>query len=110
MGVTKTEVYTEAHNRMAGLFKALGHPARLAILQHLLSDRCCMCCDFATEIGLAQPTVSRHLKVLKEAGLIHGKVEGNTMKYWVDTERLRSVRAMIGELIPTIPAKDSVDL
>jgi len=67
MGVTKTEHFTEEQNEVAKLMKALAHPARIAIVEHLLSVDTCICNDIVDEIKLAQPTVSQHLKELKNA-------------------------------------------
>ena len=75
MGITKKELFTAHDNRIASYFKALGHPARIAILNHLITlDGCCN--DLVEETGLAQATVSQHLKALKELDIIQGSVEG----------------------------------
>ncbi len=95
MGITKTEVYTDEQNRLAGLCKVLGHPARIAILEKLLTTDCCSCRDFTAEIDLAQPTVSRHLRQLKDAGLIAGTIEGTSVSYCIDRQRWSEVRAAI---------------
>jgi DNA-binding transcriptional ArsR family regulator len=65
MGVTKTEIFTEQQNRIANLAKAFAHPARVAILQLLISRKACVCGDLVDELELAQATVSQHLKELK---------------------------------------------
>ena len=69
MGVSKTEHFTEEHNTIASLAKAIGHPARVAIITYLLKVDTCICGDIVNELPLAQPTVSQHLKELKNAGL-----------------------------------------
>lgn len=76
--------YTDSQQEMAILFKALGHPARVAIIEHLLKTNACIVGDIVEELPLAQPTVSQHLKELKNAGLIKGSIEGNTICYCVD--------------------------
>ncbi len=81
MGITKTEHFTDEQNELATLAKAIGHPARIAIIQHLIKVNSCMCGDIVSELPLAQPTVSQHLKELKNAGLIKGNFEGNTICY-----------------------------
>ncbi|MAY22217.1 MAG: transcriptional regulator [Flavobacteriaceae bacterium] len=86
MGVTKTEIFSEAQNHIALLAKAFAHPARVAILQHLFKLDTCVCGDLVEEIGLAQPTISQHLKELKQIGLIKGNVEGTSICYCIDTE------------------------
>lgn len=81
MGITKTEHFTEEQNELAILAKAIGHPARIAIIQHLIKVNSCICGDIVNELPLAQPTVSQHLKELKNAGLIKGNFEGNAICY-----------------------------
>ena len=95
MGVTKTQAYTEEQLHLATLHKALGHPARIAILQHLLRLDCCICQDLTEVIDLSQPTLSRHLKVLRDAGLITGSAEGNSMSYCIAPERWRAAQGWI---------------
>lgn len=65
MGVTKTEIFTEQQNHLASILKALAHPARIAILQHIIKQNACICNDLVEELGLAQATISQHLKELK---------------------------------------------
>jgi ArsR family transcriptional regulator, arsenate/arsenite/antimonite-responsive transcriptional repressor len=84
MGATKTENFTERQNELAILAKALGHPARIAIIDYLLKVNTCICGDIVNELPLAQPTISQHLKELKNANLIKGNVEGNTICYCVN--------------------------
>lgn len=84
MGTTKAEIFTEDQNRLATLFKALGHPARIAILQHIISQHACICTDLVDELGLAQATISQHLKELKRIGIIQGTVEGKSICYCID--------------------------
>ncbi|MEM9929309.1 MAG: metalloregulator ArsR/SmtB family transcription factor [Bacteroidota bacterium] len=98
MGLTKTDVYTDEQNRIAELCKAIGHPARVAILQKLLSVDCCICRDFSDEIDLAQPTISRHLQALKAVGLIAGTIEGTSLSYCINPERWREVQGFINGL------------
>ena len=88
MGVTKTEHYTESQNQLALLFKALAHPARLAIIDYLLSVDRCICGDIVNELPLAQPTISQHLKELKQAGLIKGSIEGKAICYCVNPDAI----------------------
>ena len=88
MGATKTEHFTDKQNELATLAKALGHPARIAILDYLLKVDTCICGDIVNELPLAQPTISQHLKELKNAGLIKGSVEGNAICYCIDEKVL----------------------
>lgn len=84
MGLTKTEGYTEVQNKLALRLKALAHPARIAIVEHILSVNSCICGDIVDKLPLSQPTVSQHLKELKAAGIIKGTVEGNSICYCID--------------------------
>jgi len=84
MGATKTEHYTDQQNQLATIAKALGHPARIAIIEYLMNVNQCICGDIVNELPLAQPTVSQHLKELKNAGIIKGNIEGNSICYCID--------------------------
>lgn len=86
MGLTKTEKFTEEQNDISMLAKAFAHPARVAILQHLFKINTCFCGDLVNEIGLAQPTISQHLKELKQLGLIQGNIEGTSVCYCINKE------------------------
>lgn len=88
MGATKTDHFTARQNNMAVLAKALGHPARIAIIEYLLKVDSCICGDIVDELPLAQPTVSQHLKELKTAGLIKGEVEGNAICYCINEKAI----------------------
>ena len=92
MGATKTEHFTEKQNAIATLAKALGHPARVAIMDYLLKVDACICGDIVNELPLAQPTVSQHLKELKNAGLIKGEIEGNSICYCIDEKALEKLQ------------------
>lgn len=84
MGVTKTDIFTDQQNQLAKVAKVLGHPARVAILQYLFKQDSCICGDLVDEIGLAQPTISQHLKELKHIGLIQGTIEGTSICYCIN--------------------------
>ncbi len=84
MGITKTEIFTEKQNKMAVMLKALAHPARIAIIEYLVNSQSCICGDLVEELGLAQATISQHLKELKNTGLIKGTVEGTSICYCID--------------------------
>ena len=92
MGATKTEHFTDKHNNIAVMIKALGHPARVAIVEYLLKVDGCICGDIVNELPLSQPTVSQHLKELKTAGLIKGNVEGNSICYCIDEKAITKLR------------------
>lgn len=91
MGATKTEHFTDQQNEVAMLTKALGHPARIAIMEYLMSVDTCICGDIVNELPLAQPTVSQHLKELKNAGLIKGSIEGNAICYCIDEKSIEKL-------------------
>ncbi|HEX7868658.1 MAG TPA: metalloregulator ArsR/SmtB family transcription factor [Chryseobacterium sp.] len=93
MGLTKTEIFTEKQNRLASLFKVLGHPARIAILQHIINQKACICNDLVEELGLAQATISQHLKELKNIGIIKGSIEGKSVCYCIDEKVRKTVQA-----------------
>lgn len=88
----------EADEELATLSKALGHPARVKILRILMRKNACICSDIVDELPLAQSTVSQHLKVLKEAGLIRGDVDGPRVCYCIEPRGLRRLRALTGAL------------
>jgi DNA-binding transcriptional ArsR family regulator len=95
MGLAKTEDFTRVQNELANIARVLAHPARIAILQHLLKVNQCIGGEIVDEIPLAQPTISRHLKELKAIGLIKGNVDGNRVNYCIDATKWRKVRALI---------------
>ena len=83
MGITKSEIFNSKQNRQATLFKVLGHPARIAILQYIINQKACICNDLVDELGLAQATISQHLKELKSIGIIQGSIEGKSVCYCI---------------------------
>jgi len=87
-----------ADEELAALAKALGHPARVQIVRLLVRREACMCGDIVDELPLAQSTVSQHLKVLKEAGLIRGDIDGPRVCYCVEPRVLRRLKALVGSL------------
>lgn len=99
MGLTKTEIFTDSQNRIAVFAKVFGHPARVAILQHLFKIDACFCGGLVDEIGLAQPTISQHLKELKYLGLIKGSVEGTSVCYCIDKENWKAMKDLMLEFL-----------
>ena len=87
-----------ADEELATLTKALGHPARVRTLRLLVRRNACICGDIVEELNLAQSTVSQHLKVLKEAGLIRGDVDGPRVCYCIEPRALRRLKALVGGL------------
>jgi ArsR family transcriptional regulator len=86
MGATKTKNYSRDILDIAGIAKALGHPARLSIIEFLAKSNRCITNDLVNEMPLAQPTISQHVKELRNAGLIQGEVEGNAVCYCINHE------------------------
>lgn len=87
MGVSKTEIFSKAHQELAQIGKVLSHPARVAILQYISQQKGCICTDLVAEIGLSQPTISQHLAEIKKLGLLKGTWEGKSLCYCIDKER-----------------------
>lgn len=107
MGLAKTEMFTDEQNKISLFAKVFGHPARVAILEHLFKIDRCVCGDLVNEIGLAQPTISQHLKELKHLGLIKGNVEGTSVCYCINTENWVKMKGvMIRFLDQDIPKPD----
>ena len=98
MGVTKTEVFTEKQNRIADLAKALAHPARIAIIQHLLKEKSCVCGDLVEVLPLAQATVSQHLKELKQIGILRGEINPPRVCYCINEPVWQEAKAIYGEI------------
>jgi len=92
VGATKTENFNLKQNSIATLAKALGHPARIAIMEYLIKVDTCICGDIVNELPLAQPTISQHLKELKNAGLIKGAIEGNSICYCIDAKAIQKLQ------------------
>lgn len=99
MGLAKTEMFTDEQNKISLYAKVFGHPARVAILQHLFKMDTCVCGDLVNEIGLAQPTISQHLKELKNLGLIKGNVEGTSVCYCIDKDNWTAMKKTMVEFL-----------
>jgi ArsR family transcriptional regulator len=102
MGLSKTEEFTKNQNELAALAKALGHPARIAILQFLATQKSCVCGDIVDKLPLSQSTVSQHLKELKKVGLIKGEIDGPTVCYCLDEKTVIKASKIIGDLLTTV--------
>ena len=98
MGVTKTSLFTKEQNELAQLAKAFGHPARIAILQQMLNTNSCINADLVEELGLAQATISQHLKELKSIGIIQGTIEGKSMSYCINPENWTNIKETFNQL------------
>lgn len=104
MGLTKTEMFTAEQNQLAQLLKAMAHPARIAILQRILISNTCICGDLVDELGLAQATISQHLKELKSAGIIQGNIEGVSVCYCINPETWALLEERIGGFLAAYKA------
>ena len=98
MGLTKTELFTEEQNEIAGIAKVLGHPARIAIIQHLIKVNACICGEIVDVVGLSQPTISQHLRELKSIGLITGNIEGTSICYCINPEKFKSIKELFNHM------------
>ena len=98
MGLTKTENYTESQAELSKMLKALGHPARIAIIESIIKAESCVCGDLVTEIGLAQSTISQHLKELKSVGLIQGTIEGTSVCYCINSTTWKEIEVIFSTL------------
>jgi DNA-binding transcriptional ArsR family regulator len=106
MGATKTDHFSEHQNELAGWMKALGHPARIAIIEFLLKTDSCICGDIVNELPLSQPTVSQHLKELKSAGIIKGSIEGTAICYCLDPATMEKIHERIGTIYNELICKN----
>ena len=105
MGATKSDFFSAQQNEMAQLLKALAHPARIAIVEYLLNVDSCICGDIVSELPLAQPTISQHLKELKNAGLIKGAIEGNAVCYCIDEKGVEKLQSYFGNILSTLNSR-----
>jgi len=95
MGTTKNNIFTNSQNELAQIAKVLGHPARIAILEHISKTNDCICTNLVDEIGLAQATISQHLKELKSIGLIQGSISGKRICYCINKENWEKIQQQI---------------
>ncbi|MCB0766817.1 MAG: winged helix-turn-helix transcriptional regulator [Flavobacteriales bacterium] len=102
MGLVKADLFTAEQNRIAGLAKVLGHPARIAILQYLVKRGVCVNSTLVDEIGLAQATISQHLRELKDAGLIQGTIEGTSVCYCIDPKGWNALKKDLNKLLTSV--------
>lgn len=97
MGASKSDFFSEQQNKLSDIFKALGHPARIAILEHIIEINSCICNDLVNVLPLSQSTVSQHLRELKNANIIKGSIEGNTICYCINEEVLTFIQDAIAK-------------
>lgn len=106
MGLSKTEEFTIKQNKIAKYMKALGHPARVAILEVLIKRQACVCGDIVEDLPLSQSTVSQHLKELKEAGFIKGEIEGAKVCYCIDEKEWETAKTYLNSLFSSYTNKN----
>ncbi|MGB5667590.1 MAG: metalloregulator ArsR/SmtB family transcription factor [Maribacter sp.] len=92
MGFTKTQIFDKKQNELASIFKVLANPARIAILQYISNQKACICNDMVEQIGLAQPTISQHLKELKSIDLIEGEITGKKVCYCINLKKWKEIQ------------------
>lgn len=109
MGITKTDLFTKEQNRLAVLAKAIAHPARIAIIQHIIKSNTCINNELVNQLGLAQATVSQHLKELKKVGILQGTVEGKAMCYCINPEEWNFIKNEINEFFGQSLSCNSTD-
>lgn len=102
MAITKAKLFNNKQKRTAELMKALGHPARIAIIELLAERETCICGDITEELPLAQSTVSQHLKALKNAGIIKGEVDGVRVCYCLNPEGISELNELLAPLIKNL--------
>jgi DNA-binding transcriptional ArsR family regulator len=107
MGITKSGLFKKRQNRIASLAKAFDHPARVAIIEYLLSNETCICNDLVNELPLSQSTITQHLKELKQVGIIKGEIEGPKVNYCIDQKVWEEARDMfINMFAKFVPKND----
>jgi len=107
MGTSKTDCFTDRQIELAAIMKGMGHPARIAIIDHLLAAGQCICTDIVAEVPLAQATVSQHLKVLKTAGLIKGTIDGTSICYCLDERTFAKFQTYLAGVLTTLQQKNT---
>lgn len=101
MGITRSDLFSAEQNELAGLAKVLGHPARIAIIQYLIEAKSCINSDLVEELGLAQATISQHLRELKTVGIIQGSIEGTSVCYCINPARWAKIQSQFETLFST---------
>ena len=109
MGISKIDLFTEEQNEIAIYAKAFSHPARVAILQYLINKNECINSDLVKELGLAQATVSQHLRELKDIGLIQGNIEGNRKCYCINPIKWEIMRSRFSDIFELFKSKLNIN-
>lgn len=98
MGITKADLFTDRQNELAAYGRIFAHPARIAILQHLIASNSCCNSFLVDELGLSQATISQHLRELKEIGIIQGTVAGVSVNYCIHPGKWLHIKTLFSEL------------
>jgi len=104
--MAKKELFDEDLQLAASFFKALSHPARLAIMQYLASTKSCITGDISGEIPLSRTTINQHLKELKTVGLIQGQIEGAKVNYCLDPKTLCFLSTIFHKFFKSVDLKE----
>jgi DNA-binding transcriptional ArsR family regulator len=107
MGVTRIDLYDIADVEFAAIAKALAHPARIAIIKCLLASESCITGDLSEQIGLAQPTISQHLKELKKVEIIRGTISGTSINYCIDSQKWSEISRVFADLFAKFPKSEN---
>ncbi len=107
MGLTKTEGYSSTQIELASLFKALAHPARIAIIEQIIKTESCICNDLVQELPLSQATISQHLKALKQVGIIQGSISGTSMCYCINSETWAKIQGVGNTFLSSYSCADN---
>jgi ArsR family transcriptional regulator, zinc-responsive transcriptional repressor len=107
MGITKTDLYNPADLELAAIAKALAHPARIAIIRCLLASKQCITGDLTEQIGLAQPTISQHLKELKAIHIIQGTISGTSVNYCINPSKWQHIATLWASLFSEFPQENT---
>jgi len=106
MGLTRTDNYSIDQNQLSKMMKVISHPARIAILQYIIDANQCIGNDLLDVLGLAQPTISLHLKELKLAGLIKGTIRGTSLSYCINKEKWDEYRDTFSAFFVSIDERE----
>jgi len=106
MGITKTQHFSKKQNQMAIYAKALGHPARLAILEHIIAAKACICADLVEKLPLSQSTISQHLKELKDVGFIKSEIQGPKVMYTLNKKAWKDAREIFNSFLKSFKNKE----
>ncbi len=109
MGVTKTDLFTEKQNELASVARVFAHPARVAIIEYLLRSNTCFNGHLVEELGLAQATISQHLRELKNSGIIQGTIEGVSVSYCINPEKWMEIKELFSSLFESFEAPSCED-